>query len=75
MNLDEKKLKTGLFIICFYIYFKFFWWCYDEIVLRVSVSSIELLTIWDMAVLLVYIITCVPCTLGIRHLVLKFLSE
>ena len=74
-DLSERKLSTFLFLVCFYAWFKVFWWIYPIFTNRVLDLSIGLTSMLDIVVIVLFVPLSIPVTLGLRRLLIKILEK
>ncbi len=74
-DLSEKKLSDFLFLVCFYIWFKVFWWIYPIFTNRVLDLSVGLTSMLDIVVIVLFVPLSIPITLGLRLLLIKILEK
>lgn len=75
IDVNEKKLSIIAFIIGALVYLNLYWGIYKLIIDKFFNSSIALLNIVDLIVLFVFILSVVPCSFGIKTLLIKFLKK
>lgn len=75
ISVNKNKLNIFLGCIGFYAYFKFFFQVYDIIVFDLLSLPFEFVCILDIVIMFLYFMTCIPCTMALKHLIIKFLSK
>lgn len=78
-DISEEKLHTFLFVVSVFVYYKLYWWIYDILIYDVVYDLLHLpvpaMSVMDMILLFLYLITAIPGALGLRILLVKLLEK
>ena len=75
MSVNEKRLKNLLLVLSAYIWYKVYFFVLEWLCTNILKLSIEVLSIVETVLIVLFVLFLVPVTLGIRHLFLKFLEQ